>query len=108
MTTARARPHCSGSRRIEMRTVAVMSVVLGLVGGGVARAEGPETKGAAHCTLRVVQASKGPGGVDPRITRLGPFLSKPPFTEWKHFTLLSEKEEAILPGATAAYALPNG
>jgi len=63
---------------------------------------------AARCTLKVVNALPGEGGIDQRITRLRPYLQAPPYTHWHSFKLLSEKDAELTPGATASYPLPNG
>jgi hypothetical protein len=63
---------------------------------------------AARCALKVVNALPGDGGIDPRITRLRPYLQQPPYTYWRTFKLLSEKEAELVPGASASYPLPNG
>ena len=71
-----------------------------------ARADGAAP--LARCTLKVVNALPGPGGIDPAITRLRTYLEKPPFSHWKSFKLLSEKDDELHPGGSAHYKLPNG
>jgi hypothetical protein len=79
--------------------------LLALAWTASARADAP---GAARCTVRIVHALPGEGGIDPAITRLRPYLENPPFNTWHNFKLLSEKEEQLRPGASAAYPSPNG
>jgi hypothetical protein len=62
----------------------------------------------ARCTLKVIEASEKPGGIDPQIVRLRPYLQKPPFSHWHSFKLLSQKEHEIAPGGTVMYPVPNG
>jgi hypothetical protein len=76
-----------------------------LVGAGPAAAETPPK---ANCAVRMIQASHEGSGIDTRITRLRPYLEKAPFTAWKKFELLGEKDLALAPGGTDKFDLPNG
>jgi hypothetical protein len=64
----------------------------------------------AKCMLRTIQAVPAGDGpsIDPRITRLKPYLEKAPFTAWKKFDLLDSKELELAPAGTGATTLPNG
>ena len=76
-----------------------------LVGVGArARADEP----SANCSVRMIQALHEGAGIDPKITTLRPYLEKAPFTAWKQFKLLDEKELVLAPHASSSFALPNG
>lgn len=62
----------------------------------------------ARCALKSVQALPSPGGIEPTLARLRPYLERPPFTAWHTFKLLGEKEATLTPGATASYPTPTG
>lgn len=64
--------------------------------------------GGARCTVKVISALPGQGGIDPAITSLRARLQEPPFNSWHSFKLLSRKEEELKLGASASYPLPNG
>src|SRR5437868_1735870 len=83
----------------------MLAAALLLARAGSATAAPP---GAARCTLRVVHAMPGEGGIDAKITRLRPYLQRPPYDHWHSFKLFSESEQEFLPGASASYPLPNG
>jgi len=70
----------------------------------VAVAEEP----TAQCSVRIIQGSKEGQGIDPKITRLRPYLEKDPFTAWKNFTMLEQKELTVPPNSTEKFSLPNG
>jgi hypothetical protein len=74
------------------------------LGGTAARAEEPH----ATCYVRMIQASHEGSGIDPKITRLRPYLEQAPFTAWKKFTLLDEKDMTLAPASTDKFTLPNG
>jgi hypothetical protein len=46
--------------------------------------------------------------MDPNIKRLRPYLERAPFTAWKSFRLLGEKDLPIAEHASASFELPNG
>ena len=79
-------------------------VVLALC--GVARADEPAPD--AKCKVRIVLAQRDGNGIDPRITRLRPYLEQPPFTAWHQFKLLEEKDLDLAPHGAAPFDLPNG
>lgn len=62
----------------------------------------------ARCAVRIIQGSHEGQGIDPKITRLRPYLEKDPFTAWKNFQLLEQKDLTVPPKATQTFALPNG
>ncbi len=80
----------------------------------------------AHCTVRIIHAletaeptvappaepGKPPAAptakIDPKIVRLRPYLSRPPFTSWREFVLLDEKSLELVPKVAQTFALPNG
>ncbi len=86
-----------------MRVLAV-AVLLGCA--AVSVADEPAT--AAKCDLRVIHALKEGGGIDPRITRLRPYLERAPFTAWHEFKLLDDKQMELAPHGSASFDLPNG
>ncbi len=92
-----------------MRTALQRSacLALGIALGLVAR---PARAGEPHaiCYVRMIQASHEGSGIDPKITRLRPYLEKAPFTAWKKFTLLDEKDMTVAPSTTDRFTLPNG
>ncbi len=71
-------------------------------------AAGASADEPARCKIQIVHALEGPGSIDPKLERLKPHLEKPPFTAWKRFALLEEKELEVKPGAPADFTLPNG
>jgi hypothetical protein len=80
----------------------VLALALGLA--VPASAESPK----ATCMLRSIQASPTGEGIDPRLTRLKPYLEKAPFTAWKKFDLMDEKELTLAPASSGQTTLPNG
>jgi hypothetical protein len=86
---------------VKLRLLAACSVLLT---AGAAFAEEYHAK----CFVRMIQASHDGHGVDPKITRLRPYLEKPPFTAWKHFQLIDEKDMTVAPNTTDRFTLPNG
>src|SRR5262249_53114556 len=62
----------------------------------------------ADCVLRVIHALKEGDGIDPRITKLRPYLEKEQFRAWKKFILLDEKTATLQPKGAATFDLPNG
>ncbi len=85
----------------------------------------------ARCTVRIIHALEAPapaapaappspGGapaegtkppaqkIDPKIVRLRPYLSRPPFTSWQEFVLLDEKTLDLVPKSPQTFVLPNG
>jgi hypothetical protein len=80
----------------------VVIAVIGLA-GAVAADEPP-----AKCELRVIHALKEGSGIDPRITRLRPYLERAPFTAWHQFKMLDDKQLEIQPHGAAEFELPNG
>jgi hypothetical protein len=62
----------------------------------------------AKCAVRIIHALHEGEGIDPKITLLRPYLQKPPFTAWKQFKLLDDKELTLAPHGTATFELPNG
>ena len=62
----------------------------------------------AKCVLRVIHALKDGEGIDPKITKLRPYLQKEQFAAWKKFVLLDEKEASLQPKGMATFDLPNG
>jgi hypothetical protein len=85
-----------------MLKVLAVAVALGALMGPAAYAQ------RADCSVRMIQASHEPASVDPKITRLRPYLEKAPFIAWKHFTLVGEKDVKLEPSATDKFDLPNG
>ena len=76
--------------------------------GGVAAATADEPPPSAKCELRVIQALKEGGGIDPRIVRLRPYLERAPFTAWHEFKLLHSQEIELAPRGSASFDIPNG
>jgi len=73
----------------------------------VARSEEEATP--AKCDVRIIQALKEGSGIDPKITRLRPYLEHAPFTAWHRFKLLDDKQLNLTPhGGKAGFDLPNG
>ena len=60
------------------------------------------------CEARVIHATHGSGGVDPKIKRVAKYLQKPPFTSWSEFKQIGEKDFKIGPGGSDRLDLPNG
>src|SRR4051812_14371167 len=87
-------------------SVALAAGALAVCGPALVRADEPAPP--ARCAIHSILATAGAGGVDPQLTRLRPYLERPPFSSWKSFKLLSQQEQTIAPGATAQYALPTG
>ena len=85
-----------------MLKVLAVAVALGALMGPAAYAQ------RADCSVRMIQGTHEGSGVDPKITRLRPYLEKAPFTAWKHFTLVGEKDLTLEPSATDKFDLPNG
>ena len=88
----------------SVRWSMMIAVGAGLLAGGVARADNH----LATCSVRMIDALHEPGGVDPRITVLRPYLEQPPLTAWKSFRLVEEKTFTIAHETTEKFALPNG
>jgi hypothetical protein len=63
---------------------------------------------SAVCHVRIVHALKDGNGIDPRITRMRPYLERPQFAEWHQFKLLEDKELKLPANGTADFTLPNG
>ena len=95
-----------------MKTVLSRSIAIPLAALGLCLALSPPAHAdgapSARCMLKVVNALPGEGTIDPALTRLRPYLQQPPFSHWKAFKLLSEKEEELRPGGNVHYPLPNG
>lgn len=87
------------------RLYPALAVTLALAGGALGE-ERPAP--AARCTLRVVHALPADGGLDPRLDPLRRRLSRPPFSFWKTFQLLSAQEQEIQPESSVEYPLPDG
>jgi hypothetical protein len=83
-------------------------VMVAAVGGLLAARPATADELHAKCFVRMIQASHEAGGVDPKITRLRSYLEKPPFTAWKKFTLVDEKDMMVAPNTTDHFDLPNG
>ncbi|HEY2747078.1 MAG TPA: hypothetical protein VGL86_20790 [Polyangia bacterium] len=86
---------------------ASLTLVAGLLAGGVARAE------SATCDVPVIHAlNNGDDGkapeIDGRINRLRPYLERAPFTAWREFRLLDRKELTIGLKESSSFMLPNG
>lgn len=60
------------------------------------------------CEARVIHATHGGGGVDPKIQRVRPYLGEPPFSSWNQFTLLTSKDFKIGKGGSDSLDLPQG
>jgi hypothetical protein len=76
------------------------------------RAARADEQPLARCSVRIVHAlheldATAPA-IDPRLTRLRPYLDKPPFTAWKQFKLLDDKQLPLPPRQTDRFDLPNG
>jgi len=84
--------------------LAVTVVAYGLLAAGPVSADEPHAK----CFVRMIKALHEGEGVDPKITRLRPYLEKPPFTAWKRFELVDEKDMVVAPSMTDQFKLPNG
>jgi hypothetical protein len=74
----------------------------------VAAGAGADDAAPARCDLRVIHALKEGSGIDPRITRLRPYLERAPFTAWHQFKLLDDKQLDLQPNGSADFDLPNG
>ncbi len=79
-----------------------------LVAVPLALAQADEPAPAASCDVRVVHALKEGSGIDPRITKLRPYLEKAHFSEWHQFKLLDDKQLKLQPQGAAGFELPNG
>lgn len=98
--------------------VASLTAGAALLLGGVAHADDPSTR----CTVRVVKAFEhGQGSVgaetaapspdvhvDPKIDKLRPYFSHPPFTAWHEFVLIDERTLDLKLNAPQRFSLPNG
>src|SRR5262249_5823136 len=74
---------------------------------GVAHADDPGVP--AKCNVRIIEAMKDGSGIDPKITRLRPYLEQAPFSAWHHFKLIDDKQLDLTPhGGKAQVDLPNG
>src|SRR3954465_2669597 len=71
-------------------------------------ARADEAAPPAVCNVRIVHALKDGNGMDPRISRLRPYLQKAQFAEWHQFKLLEDKELKLAPHGVAPFELPNG
>jgi len=95
-----------------MRPLPLMLAVGATVGLGSASpafADQPAGELHAKCFVRMIKASHDAGGgIDPKITRLRPYLEKAPFTAWKSFSLVDEKDMTVAPNTTDRFQLPNG
>jgi hypothetical protein len=60
------------------------------------------------CTIRAIHGTQNPGGVDKRLDSLKKQLSKPPFSAFKSFKLLSANAMQIGQGVTQKKKLPSG
>lgn len=60
------------------------------------------------CTIRAIHGTQSPGGVDKRLDSLKTRLSKPPFSAFKSFKLLSASAMQIGQGVTQKKKLPSG
>lgn len=79
-----------------------------LVSGVLAGPAGAGENEAASCSLRVVNALPGDGGVDEKLAPLKARLQRAPFLPWKSFRLLSEERRVLKPTESAEYELPGG
>ena len=89
-----------------MRSAALVGAALVLC-AAAARADEPPAP-PARCTLRVIHALPQPGGIDPRLPHLRWRLSRPPFSDWHTFKLMSEEQKEIAPTGKVDYPLPDG
>ncbi len=90
------------------RGAALLALLLGPLGAGVARAQS-----VATCDVPIIHAlHNGDDGrapeIDPQINRLKPYLMHAPFTAWREFKLLDRKELTIPEKGSASFTLPNG
>jgi hypothetical protein len=85
------------------RVWSAVAVVAAVAVGGVARAE------TATCEVPVIHAKPGAGAtqIDPKIDKLKPYLSRPPFTAWHDFKLLDKKEATLQENGSTEFMLPN-
>jgi hypothetical protein len=83
-------------------------VLAGLVLALGAPTRADEPPPTAKCEVRVIQASNQGEGIDPQITRLRGYLTRAPFTAWKHFKLADSRELTVEPRAAATFPMPNG
>ena len=74
-----------------MRWAVVVMLVAAFFAGDARADEAPVS---AKCELRVIHALKEGSGIDPRITRLRPYLEHAPFTAWQTRTWLVQIVEA--------------
>ena len=86
-----------------------LAVLSPLLAAGLAHAE----EQGARCTVRIIHAldagaAKGEPKIDPKIVRLRPYFSRPPFTAWHEFKMLEEKSLELAPKAPQTFSLPNG
>jgi hypothetical protein len=87
------------------------SRLLVLLGAGLVSlpaAAHPDDEPVANCEVRIIHALHEGEGIDARITKLRPYLEKAPFTAWKQFKLLEDKDLPLAPHATDKFRLPNG
>jgi hypothetical protein len=88
-----------------IRLLPALAAIL-LCAGGARGDEKPAPP--ARCMLRVVHALPSDGGFDPRLDPLRRRLSRPPFSFWRTFHLLSAQEQEIQPTASVDFPLPDG
>ncbi len=62
---------------------------------------------AVKCTVRCIHAHQGAGGIDKRLAFLRKQLSRPPFSSFKSFQLLTVKELDIPRSVTREAPLPT-
>jgi hypothetical protein len=98
----------------SLRTAALLGLtVLPL---GLAHADADDSK--ARCTVRIIHAvdpdpkapapKPGETKIDPKIDRLRPYLTRPPFTAWHEFVLLEKKYVHMVHNKPEPFLLPNG
>ena len=68
----------------------------------------PHQEPQISCEARVIHALHDGGGIDPQITRVRPYLTKPPFTAWSHFKLLAAHDFKLDHNGARTFELPNG
>lgn len=101
------RARASSQVGLILRWSAMVAFGAGLLAAGPARADN-KTPATADCSVRMIDAFHEPGGVDSRITVLRPYLERAPFTAWRSFRLVEEKNITIAHETTQKFALPNG
>ena len=91
-----------------MRAQLMMRFAIWMGVAAVAPAAALAQDDAAQCTVTEIRASNEKGGVDPKLERMKPKLSKPPFASYDTFKLLGEQAVDAQRGKASSVKLVNG